>query len=274
MSQRSIIYRDFREKLKSVGELAGQQSTNDLLKGVDQIWRSLIRVRSAMIRTLIDQNKIQHPSEIPSEDFSTVFLQIHNPKREARLCEHCCGLVEFSLNLCPYCGEQVNGQNSDSFINSISIDIKPNPKAPNWNIDYSGDALLEESKRKAAETLPVIQPRGSTAEAFGGPSGHRVQRVRSQNRNQRSRAADALVRWAKRRELLAALPYTPEQLYKLTQPSLRSIIYALKLRAIAEVASLSNAEMARIILANQPNKPPPPEPMPIDELPELEGSDE
>lgn len=273
MSQRSEIYRDFREKLKSVGELAGQQSTNDLLKGIDQIWRSLIRVRSAMVKTLILQNKITSHAEVPSEDFSTLFLQIHNPKREARLCEHCCGLVEFQLNLCPYCGEQVNGQNSQGFINSITIDIKPNPKAPNWNIDYSGDVLLSEAARRAAETLPVIQPRGSTAEAFGGPSGHKQQRVHT-NRSKMSRTADELLRWAKRRELLAALPYTPEQLAKLSQASLRSIVYALKLRATAEVASLPMADLIKIILANQPNTPPPPEPPPVGELPELEGNDE
>lgn len=272
MSQRSEIYRDFREKLKSVGELAGQQSTNDLLKGVDQLWRVLMRVRSAMVKTLILQNKIQNQNEAPIDDFSTLFLQIHNPKKEGRLCEHCCGLVEFGISECPYCGEKVNGHNSPSFISSISIDIKPNPKAPNWNIDYSKDSVLAEARRKQIEALPTIQPRGSTAEAFGGPSGVPASRHHS-GEKRLSRSACDLIAWARRRELLQRVPYTAEQLTRLSYQELKNIALGIKARTYPELRVMKAPEVIRVIMGHQPNHPVDAGPPPVGDLPEFKDID-
>lgn len=276
MSQRSEIYRNFREQLKTVGDLAGQQSTNELLKGVDQLWRSLVRVRSAMVKTLMNQNKIQHHSEVPSEDFSTLFLQIHNPKRDARLCEHCCGLVEFGIISCPYCGEQVNGQNSNQFINSISIDIKVNPKAPNWNIDYASKGILDEAKKKEIATIPTITPKGRSLDDLNGPKGTDPNDKRRHNGKLKlSRSTADLLRWARLREYAAKFPYSADTLTKLRRGDLHLILNFLKARTPDEVIRLSHADTVSLILGHQPQSPVDIGAPPIGELPELdEDSDE
>lgn len=280
MSQRSEIYREFRERIKTLGELAGQQSTNDLLMGIDQMWRTLLRVRSAMIKTLVIQQKIESGKDVSAEDFASLYLQIHNPKREARLCEHCCGLVEFGISTCPYCGEHVNGQNSNEFIASISIDIQAKPKGPNWNIDYSAKEMLEKARLKEEfDRTPVAVPRATRFEELSGPKGTTGEvRDTNPNRKRLSRSASLLVRWLRRRELCSRFPFTSSQLVKLKQKDLKLLANVFKdkssMAAESGLVNVPNEELIRIILAHQPQEPmldigPPP----IGEIPELEGDD-
>lgn len=279
MSQRSEIYREFRERIKTLGELAGQQSTNDLLSGVDQFWRTLLRVRSAMVKTLHLQGKIESSKDVSAEDFATLYLQIHNPKREARLCEHCCGLVEFGISTCPYCGEHVNGKNSNEFMQSISIDIQSKPKGPNWNIDYSSKEMLDKARLKEEfDKTPVAVPRASRFEELGGPKGTTGETRVTTQRKKLSRSADLLVRWLRKRELCKQLPLSGEQLNKLLQKDLKLLAFVFKDKSSYAgddgLLNITREELIKLILAHQPSSPildigePP---INIGEIPELDG---
>lgn len=278
MSQRSEIYREFRERIKSLGELAGQQSTNDLLTGIDQMWRTLLRVRSAMIKTLQLQGKIESGKDVSAEDFASLYLQIHNPKREARLCEHCCGLVEFGISTCPYCGEHVNGQNSTEFLTSISIDIQSKPKGPNWNIDYSSKEMLDKARLKEEfDRTPVAVPRVSRFEDLPGPKGtsgetrHRTRKLKI------SRTAEEILWWVRRRELSQGFPYSMIKLQQFKRGDLAIIVGFFKEKSGLPWEKLWTQpipELIKFILAHQPQAPFDVGPPPRGEIPEIEYVEE
>lgn len=277
MSQRSEIYREFRERIKSLGELAGQQSNKELLLEVDQFWRSLLKVRSAITKTLIHQGKITDSKEVSAEDFSSLYLQIHNPKREARMCEHCCGTVEFGISTCPYCGEHVNGANTQEFLQSISIDIQAKPKGPNWNIDFSAKEMLEKARLKEEfDKTPVAVPRATRFEELGGPKGTSGETRTHSPATQLSRSAERLARWVRRRELCSQMPLSLHQLKALKQNDLKLLASLFKSKsphAADGFINLSNDDMIKMILGYQPDKPLDIGPPPVGELPDLESDD-
>lgn len=275
MSQRSDIYRELRERIKSFGDLAGQQTTNDLLAQIDLLWRTLLRVRAAMIKTLILQDKIQSSKEVQSEDFLSLFLQIHNPKHEGRMCEHCCGLVQYGITDCPYCGEKVDGQNSKEFLSSIQIDIVAKPKGPNWNIDYSANEMLDKARiTKDFEGIETLKPVTSLDE-INGPKGMGETRTTTKKRKL-SRTATELLRWARRRELCSALPLSLEKLKTLSQGELQLLAMTFKEKSNLtdrEIWSKTNADLIQFIRAYQPQKPLDIGPPPVGSIPEINESE-
>lgn len=277
MSQRSEIYRELREQIKTLGELAGQQSTNDLVAGLDPFWRMLLRVRSAMVKTLKIQNKITDNKDVSADDFASLFLQIHNPKREARLCEHCCGLVEFGISTCPYCGEHVNGQNTQQFINSISIDIQARPKGPNWNIDYSSKEMLDKAKLKEEfDQTPRAIPRVTRFEELGGPKGLSGERVRTYKKKL-SRTAQEILWWARQRELAQGFPYSIPKLQQFKRGDLAILAGFFKEKSGLPWEKLWTqpmAELIKFISNNQPQAPFDVGPPPVGEIPEIEFQEE
>lgn len=278
MSQRSEVYRELRDRIKPLGELAGIQSTNGLLKGLDLLWRTLLRVRLIMIKTLIHQGKIESIKDVSAEDFYSLYLQIHNPKRERRLCEHCCGLVEFGITQCPYCGEKVNGQNTKEFLSSISIDIQAKPKSPDWNIDYSSKEMLEKARLKEEfdNTPKLVALTPEKYDQLPGPTGAHLTTGEARTRTRKlklSRSAILILRWARRRELCNAIPLSISQLKELSQGDLILFVQTFQKKtklSTREIFSSSMNELIRLALGYQGTTPIDVGPPPVGQIPEID----
>ena len=256
MSQRSDVFKDLRGAVRRLGNLKGKNSTLDLIEGLDDLWAHLIKARAVIVKTLMNRGDIESPKDVDPRDFLSLYLQVHNPKRDSRLCEHCCGSVEFGLHQCPYCGETVNGQNSSQFLSQVVIDFDVQTKAPDWNIDTDPSEILDKNKKEDIEGLDYIKPitkRDDIIGPKGEPTRTNVRKKFTLNRPTRD-----LIAWVKKRELAKHIPYTVTQLQKLSKSDIYLLLSIFKDETDASWTQLigETAEnRIRFILGHQGPKP-------------------
>lgn len=272
MSQRSEVYTELRKAVRRLGNLKGKNSTISVIESLDDLWSHLIRTRAAIVKTLINRGDIEKPQDVDPRDFLSLYLQVHNPKRDSRLCEHCCGSVEFGISECPYCGEHVNGQNSQQFLSGITIDFDVQQQRPDWDIDTDPTEILKKGRPKDDDIdgLDFIRPITQRDDIIGpkGTAPSRKRRFYTLNRATRD-----LVAWVKKRELALRIPYTTEQLQKLSRSHLYLLVSLFRDKSelpwIKLMAS-TREELIRFVLGHQGTKPIDLRDPPHGELPELE----
>lgn len=271
MSQRSEVFNELRAAVKRLGNLKGKNSTLDLIEGLDDLWANMIRVRAAIVKTLMNKGVIESAKDVDPRDFLSLYLQVHNPKRDSRLCEHCCGSVEFGISTCPYCGEHVNGQNSPQFLSSVVIDFDVQAKGPDWDIDTDPTEILDKNKKEDISGLEYIKPITKRDDIIG-PKGEPT-RTNSRRKFTLNRPTRDLVAWMKKRELARHIPYTVDQLQRLSKSHLYLLVSIFKDQTDLDWTQLigqARDERIRFVLGHQGTKPIDIGEPPYGEFPDLE----
>lgn len=271
MSQRSDVFKDLRGAVRRLGNLKGKNSTLDLIEGLDDLWAHLIRTRAVIVKALMNRGDITSPKDVDPRDFLSLYLQVHNPKRESRLCEHCCGSVEYGISTCPYCGEHVNGQNSQQFLSSVVIDFDVQSKGPDWDIDTDPTEILEKNKKEDISGLDYIKPITKRDDIIG-PKGEPT-RTNSRKKFSLNRPTRDLIAWMKKRELAKHIPYSVDQLQKLSKSHLYLLVSIFKDQTDLDWTQLigqARDERIRFVLGHQGDKPIDIGEPPYGALPELE----
>lgn len=264
MSQRSEVYQQLRQAVKKLSKIEGTSSTLDLISVISDLWPLLIKTRSVMVKTLINRGDLKDTKEIEPFDYLNLYLQIHNPKREHRLCEKCCGPVEFGITECPFCGERVNGPNSKEFLNEVVLNFDLKDKRPDWDIDLSAKEILEKNK----PLPPMIKPITKVS-LTPGPTGL----PKRQNRRTMSRAARDVIAWVKKKELAQHIPYTGAQLKKMSRGELMCLASIFKDKTDLVWTELNFKpvdELSQFILGHQGDKPIDVGPIPKGKMPDLD----
>ena len=261
-------YLELREGIKGLGRLKGERSTEEIIERFDSVWRLLLRTRVKMLNTLKKSGR--DISGIQNDDFLSIYLQIHNPKSDTRMCTGCFSSVDHTFSDCPFCGNAFADTNSDDDMVGAIIDFDQPEHRPDWDIDYSNDEMLDKARRKEeANRTPVIKPitkldeiPGPTGTPFGRPN---------KKPEQLARSTQSLISWRQREELVKGLPYSPTQLHSMSVNRLRQVADLFpSVDFMKDLNHLTKHELCEKILGIQHNEKPDIGPMPYGELPEVQ----
>lgn len=266
---RKEAYLHLREQVKTLKTLQGECATENLIAGLDGLWRAMLRVRKAMLVTLIERNDIAKPKDVDTSDFLALYLQIHNPRLDSRLCDGCLSSVEFGITTCPYCGTEVNGKTTAEAKSQVVIDFDLPDAAPDWNIDTDPTEILDKDKKKAEfDATPVLKPI-TKRDDIPGPKGI-SDRGYTKKPESLAKSTRKVLTWVRKKELGQLIPLSPLQLSGMKRQDLMAMLSLIAPEQPVEwwkqVWTWTRADVVQYVLANQGDKPRDPGPVPYGEV--------
>jgi hypothetical protein len=263
MKSKAEIYRELRERVKELRQIQGEVTTNDLIKAFDKTWRTLVKIRNTIFENINFSS-----NEIPIFDFYSIYYMIDPDQTGARkICRHCLSSVSNDLVNCLYCDNEMSDEPDKK---EITIDFDLPDAAPDWDINYDPKEILEKNKPVEVDGIPEIKP-CTQRDDIPGPNG--VQKYKRSRQKKLSDAAWRLITWNRKKLFGSKIPYTPEELSRLGERDLKTIVAVIPCSKRDDVLK-TVPEKIRFILGHQGEKPIDPGPAPYGNIPEFHPLEE
>lgn len=251
MSSYADVFRELRQQIADLKELQGECSTTKIMRQVDPLFRTLIKVKLVLGKQLINQRQIRNLKDMPNDEFFALFCRVYSPDsvRDRRiLCKECFCEIDPYLGDCPYCLTPVDKEENQKNLRlSAMIDFSIINNGPDWKVDTDANDILK--LKEEMKTIPELKP-CTKVDLINGPKPS-SEKTRTRKVTQGKTAAHELRVWIRKKELLEMRPFTPQSLKKLIHQDIRTLITVMPNYDHSVMNNWNVVEMSRYILGHQ-----------------------